>query len=63
VLVVEDEAPSQQQVLRRVARDRQLGERDDVGVGVPGALAVLDDLSGVSLEVTDRRIDLGERDS
>ncbi len=63
LLVVENEGASQQQVFRRVARQGQLRKGNEVGAEVASAAGVLDDLRGVALEVTDRRVDLRERDS
>ena len=57
------EAGPQQQVLRRVARDDELGEEDEVGVRVAGLRHPLDDLCGVAVDVPDDAIDLGERES
>ena len=61
--VIEDEAAAQQQVLGRVAGQRQLREGDEVGAEVAGAVGVLDDLVGVALEVADGGVDLGQRDA
>jgi hypothetical protein len=61
-LVIEDEGAPQEQVLRRVARQRQLREGDDLGAKVAGAASVVDDLRGVAFKITDSRVDLGECD-
>ena len=58
-----DEARAEEQILGRVARDRELGEEDDVGacglrVREPG-----EDPLAVSVEVTDRRVDLSKRET
>jgi hypothetical protein len=53
---------SQEQVLGRIARDRELGQDDEVGAGRPRLLDAGEDQPAVSLEVTDRGIDLRERE-
>ena len=53
----------QQQVLRRVAVDRQLREDDELGAGLPCARYLVADLGGVAVDVADGGIDLGERDA
>jgi hypothetical protein len=62
-LVIEDETPAQQQVLRRVTRQRQLREGNDVGPEVPRPAGVLEDPGSVAFKVTDGRVDLSEGDS
>jgi hypothetical protein len=62
-LVIEDEAAAQQQVLGRVAGDRELREGNEVGAGLAGTVRVLDYLRGVALKVANGRVYLGERDS
>ena len=53
----------QQQVLGRVAVDRQLREHHQLGAGLAGALDAVDDLGGVAVDVTDGGVDLGQRDA
>ena len=55
-----DEPGAEQQVFRRVAGDRELGEEHDVGVLVAGALQPVDDPGGVAVDVADDAIDLSE---
>src|SRR5207248_3100035 len=55
-----DEGGPQEEIFGRIARDRELGERDEVaGVGV-GPLVRLDDARRVALEVTDDEVQLRE---
>ena len=58
-----DEARPQQQVLRRVAGDRQLGEEDEVSPGGARLVQALEDLFAVAVEIADGRVDLGESES
>jgi hypothetical protein len=60
--VVFDEPGAHEEVFRRVPGDRQLGERDDIGAQLAGAVAVLEDLLDVAIEVADGGVDLGEGD-
>ena len=60
--VVGDEARTQEQVLRRIARDRQLRERNDIHAQLPRPLDILECLPHIPLEIADRRIDLREPD-
>ena len=57
-----DEARAQEQVLRRIARDRELGEEDDVGARVLRLVHPREDQLAVPVEVADSRIDLGQRE-
>ena len=57
-----DEARPQEQVFRRVARDRKLGEEDDVGAGVTRLGHTRQDQLAVSVEIADGRVDLGQRE-
>ncbi len=57
------EAGPQQQVLRRVTRDRELGEDDEVGSGRPRLLDPGEDQFAVPVEVSDGGIDLREGES
>ena len=58
-----EEAVLQQQVLGRVAGQRQLGEHDELGAGVAGALGPVGDLGRVAVEVADGGVRLRERDA
>jgi hypothetical protein len=58
-----DEAWPEQQVLGRVAGDRQLGEEDDVRVGLLRLGEPVEDALAVAVEVADDGVDLGERES
>jgi hypothetical protein len=60
--VVLDEPRAHQQVFRRVAREGELWKGDEIGAKLAGTLSVVDDLSGVAIEVADGGVDLGERD-
>src|SRR2546422_11375267 len=55
-----DESRLEQEVLGRVARDGQLGERHELAAQRAGPLDRLDDLLHVALEIADRRVDLSE---
>ncbi len=61
--VVDDEPPSEQQVLRRVARHRQLREGDQLDAQLPRALGVLQHLRRIAVKVADGGVDLGEANS
>ncbi len=50
----------EQEVFRRVAGHRELGEEDDLGAGLLGLLHPADDLLAVPLEVADRGVDLSQ---
>jgi hypothetical protein len=52
---------TEEKILRRVARDRELGEEDEVGAGAPRLPQPADDASDVPVEVADDGVDLGER--
>ncbi len=56
-----DEARPQEEVLGRIAGDRELGEEDDVGAQPARLLEARDDLVPVSRQVADDRVDLRER--
>ena len=58
-----DEPGAQQEILRRIAGDDELGEEHDVGVRVARLLEPLDDPRGVAVEVADDAIDLCECES
>ena len=53
----------QQQVLGRVARDRELGHQRDVGSGLGGVGERPRDPAGVALDVADDGVELGQRDA
>ena len=55
-----DEARSQEQVLRWVPRDRELGKDDEVGAGGMRLTDRVDDEGAVAGDVTDDRVELGE---
>jgi hypothetical protein len=57
-----DEARPDQQILGRVAGDRELREEDEVGAGVLRLLDPRDDHVAVPVEVADGGVDLRERD-
>ena len=58
-----DEAGAEQEVLRRVAGDRELGEEDEVGARVLGLGEATEDALAVAVEVADDGVDLGECES
>ncbi len=58
-----EEARLQQEVLRGVARERQLREHDQLGVALTGARGQVGDLGGVALDVAHLGVHLGERHS
>ena len=58
-----DERRAQQEVLGRVAGDRELGERDEVDVGGLGRRVGVEDARRVALEVADDEIELGGGDA
>ena len=57
------EARPQQQVLRRIARHRELGKDGEIGARVPGLLEAVEDQGAVAVEVADDGVDLGECES
>jgi hypothetical protein len=57
-----DERRLEEEVLRRVAGERQLGEGHQVDAEGAGARQRLEDAARVPLEVADRRVDLAEPD-
>src|SRR5581483_1884624 len=57
-----EEARPEEEVLRRVAGDGELGEDDDLGAGVLRGLEPVEDERAVSVQVADRGVDLGERE-
>ncbi len=58
-----DEPGPQEQILRRIARDRELGEEDQVGALVAGLGEAREDQVAVAVEVADDGVDLRERQS
>src|SRR6185312_9740521 len=56
-----DEGRAQEEVLRGIARDRELGEEDEVGTCVPRLREPREDQRPVPLQVADDRVDLRER--
>ena len=57
-----NEARPQEQILGGITGDRELGEDHEIGAGRPGLLDALEDQFAVPVEVSDRRIDLRERE-
>ena len=58
-----DEAGSQEEILRRVARDGELREEDEVGAAGARLVETLEDPAPVPVEVADDRVHLHERES
>ena len=58
-----DEAGAEQEILRRIAGDRELGEEDDVCAGLLRLVEPREDPLTVPVEVADRRVDLSECES
>src|ERR1700730_15781086 len=59
--IARDEGRAFDQIAGRVAADRQLGKQDQSGADRLRATGVVDDLGGVAGEISDRGIDLAER--
>jgi hypothetical protein len=57
-----DEAGPEQQVLGRVARDRQLGKERQVAALATGLLEPVDDQVAIAFQVADDGVDLCERE-
>jgi hypothetical protein len=57
-----DEGGAKQQVLRRIARHRELGEEDEVGLRVSCLREAGEDAVAVAGEIADDRVDLSERE-
>src|SRR5439155_128589 len=55
-----DEGGLEEEILGRVAGDRQLGERDEVGTERTRLRQTVHDAPGVTLDVPDGRVDLGQ---
>ena len=57
------ETPPQQQIIRRIAQDGQLGKHDQIGlVRLPGLNGRLDHLVDVAVDIADPQIELGHAD-
>ena len=56
-----EEAGAEQQVLRGVSGDGQLGEEHEVGAALACLLEACEDALPVSVEVADDGVDLGQR--
>ncbi len=63
VEIVDDEPRLEHQVLRRVARGGQLGERHDVASGVLRPVVGLGQPREIAVEIADGQVQLGERDT
>ena len=63
VFVVADESRLQHEIFRRVARDAQLGKRNDVALRGLGPIVVIEDLGEVALQIADGWIYLRERNA
>ena len=63
VEVLLDELPTQDEVLGRVAGDRELGEHHEVGAGLGGAGGGVGHARHVAGEVADGEVQLPERDA
>ncbi len=61
--VVGDEAGLEQQVLGRIARDRKLGEDDEMSLGGAGLLDSGEHAIDIAGEITDGRVDLSQRNA
>jgi hypothetical protein len=57
------EAWPEQEVLRRIPSDGELGHEHEVGVGVAGLVDRVEDPLPIAFEVADDGVDLGERES
>ena len=57
-----EEVLLEQEVLRRVAGDRELGEEDDLGTRLPRLAQAREDLLGVAGDVADGGVELGQSD-
>ena len=55
-----DESRPQEEVLRRIAGDRELGKEDEVGLRVARLREPREDPVAVALEVADDRVDLSQ---
>ena len=58
-----DERGPKQEILRRVAGDRELREHDEVGADRGRGLVRVEDTDGVAREIADDRVQLRGRDS
>ena len=60
---IADESRLEHEILGRVARDRHLGQQDEIGVGRLGLLDHGEGLGDVAVEISDGRIELGDRNA
>jgi hypothetical protein len=60
--VVGNELRAEQQVLRRVSRQGELGKDDQIGSGLASGCYPMEDKSRVPVEIADGRINLGQCD-
>ena len=58
-----EEARPEEEVLGRIAGDRELGEEDELGAGLPCLTETFDDAGAVALEVADHGVHLRERET
>ena len=58
-----DELRLEEKVFRRITREYQFGQRDDVGAERACALNAVDNLARIVRKVADSRIDLSEGDT
>jgi hypothetical protein len=58
VIDIHQKGTTLQKILRRVSRDGQLGKYDEIGALAGSPSGIVDDLSGVSANVSYDRIDL-----
>ena len=54
------ERAAQDKVLRRIAGQRHFRERDEVGAGLAGLAAPLDDAVSIAVEIAYGHVDLGQ---
>ena len=60
---IADESRLEHEILGRIARDRHLGQQDEIGVGRLGLLDHGEGLGDVAVEISDGRIELGDRNA
>jgi hypothetical protein len=58
--ILRNETRLEEEVLRRIARNREFRHEDEVSSGSIETLVGLQDFVGITLEISDRRIDLSE---
>jgi len=61
--VVKHERPPKYEIFRRIARDRELGEGDQVRARIAGPRDPIDDLRRVAVKIAHNEVHLGERDA